>query len=148
MPVVRRNFEVLKRPQPSGTAPNTARGSASPQAERRRCPRWKAYVPVFVYGHSLDQLPFYEQAYSASVSDLGALLILTTAVPAGEKLLLTNKITQAEQECRVARVGRRDGPSVEIAVEFTGVAPDFWRVTAPPRRANPVLIASHQRETR
>jgi hypothetical protein len=101
-----------------------------------------------VYGHALDQPPFYEEAYSADVSDLGGLLVMTMPVAAGDKLLLTNKVTQAEQECRVTRVGPRDGPSVEVAIEFTAAVPDFWRLMAPPRQANPISIAARQREAR
>jgi hypothetical protein len=107
---------------------------AEPHAERRRSPRWGALIPVFVYGHTglSGQAPFFEEAYSVVVSDCGALLIMTTDVPVGEKLLLTNKSTELEQECRVASAGRRDGPSIEIAVEFDTFAPHFWRITAPP----------------
>ena len=120
---------------------------AEPRAERRRSPRWSAHVPVFVYGHTgtEGQTPFHEEAYSVIVSDRGALLIMTTAVPVGEKLLVTNKATETEQECRVANVGRRDGPSIEIAVEFTAVAPQFWRITAPPRRASSAEPLPHRK---
>jgi hypothetical protein len=78
-----------------------------PQGERRRTPRWKALIPVFVYGHSVDQQPFHEEAYSANVSEMGALLIMTATVRPGQALLLTNKVTQQEQACRVAHVGGR-----------------------------------------
>jgi len=105
-------------------------------------------VPVFVYGHVCGQTPFYEAAYSAVVSELGGLLIMTAAVPVGERLLLTNKVTQAELECRVAHLGRRDGPSVEVAVEFTAAAPQFWRVTAPPLRAAVLPPSFPQTKTR
>jgi hypothetical protein len=112
--------------------------------ERRRAARWKAHVPVFVYGHG-GQAPFHEDAYSAVVSDCGALLIMTTAVPIGEKLLLTNKVTQDEQECRVAGLGRRDGPSIKVAVEFIAPASQFWRLTAPPRPAASVVSTDQRR---
>jgi hypothetical protein len=111
---------------------------AKPSTERRRHPRWKVHVPVFVYGHAASQEPFHEEAYSVVISDSGALLIMTTLVPTGEKLLLTNKVTELEQECRVVNAGRQDGASVEIAVEFTSEAKDFWRITAGPRPASTV----------
>lgn len=119
-----------KRPQPPRSAP--------PRAERRRSPRWNAHVPVFVYGHAGAgaQQPFHEEAYSAVVSDRGALLIMTTEVPVGQKLLLTNKATELEQQCHVVRVGRRNGPSIAIGVEFDAAAPLFWRITAAPRSAS------------
>ena len=143
-----KNFDAPNRPPASGAVHGSGGKSVPPRAERRRGPRWKAHVPVFVYGHGCDQTPLYEEAYSAVVSDLGGLLIMTAAVPVGEKLLLTNKVTQAELECRVAHVGRRDGPSVEVAVEFTAAAPQFWRLMAPPRQVASVSPAGQHRKTR
>lgn len=143
-----KNFDAPNRPPASATVHGSGGMSAPPRAERRRGPRWKAHVPVFVYGHGPGQTPFYEAAYSAVVSELGGLLIMTAAVPVGEKLLLTNKVTQAELECRVAHLGPRDGPSVEVAVEFTAAAPQFWRVTAPPLRSASIAPADQHRKTR
>jgi ABC-type Mn2+/Zn2+ transport system ATPase subunit len=66
---------------------------------------------------------------------LGGLLVMSSTVRPGQVLLLTNKVTQKEQECRVAYVGGHDPQSLEVAVEFPVVAPDFWRLTAYPRAA-------------
>ena len=142
------NFDAPKRSQPAGTELANDRIPAPPQAERRRCARWNAHVPVFVYGHTFGQTPFHEDAYSAMVSERGALLIMSAAVPVGEKLLLTNRVTQADQECRVVHVGLRDGPSVEVAIEFTDAAPHFWRVTAPPRRVTSISPTEQHRQIR
>ena len=101
-----------------------------PVGERRRSPRRKASVPVFVYGHNPAQQPFHEEADSAVISELGGLLVMRSTVHPGQSLLLTNKVTQKEQECRVAYVGGHDPQSVEVAVEFPIFAPDFWRLTA------------------
>ena len=141
-----KQFNSPKRPAASGAVHES--DPAPPRADRRRCARWNAHVPVFVYGHTSDQTPFHEDAYSSVVSERGALLIMTTPVPVGEKLLLINKVTQADQECRIAHVGPRDGPSVEVAVEFTDAAPQFWRVTAPPRPVASVSPAEQHRKTR
>ena len=143
-----KQFNSPKRPAASGAVRENDTTPAPPRADRRRCARWNAHVPVFVYGHAFSQEPFHEDAYSAVVSDRGALLIMTTAVPVGEKLLLTNRVTQAGQECRVVHSGRRDGPSVEVAVEFTDAAPQFWRVTAPPRRVASISPTEQHRKTR
>jgi PilZ domain len=108
---------------------------APSRAERRRASRWTAHVPVFVYGHAGGQAPFHEEAYSAVVSDRGALLVMTAPVLVGDKLLLTNKLTQLEQQCRVVSVGPGDGLGTQIGVEFSDAAADFWRITASPRPA-------------
>src|SRR5712692_9358365 len=114
--------------------------AATLRPERRRAPRWKAHVPVFVYGHDTGQAPFHEDAYSTVVSEHGALLNMTTAVRMGDKLLLTNEVTQDQQECRVTSVGQREGPSIPVAIEFTAPSSQFWRLTAPPRHAGSVLL--------
>jgi len=103
-------------------------------SDRRRSKRWRAYVPVFVYGHAADRQPFHEAAYSANVSALGARLIMEASVRPGQTLLLTNKVTQVEQPCRVAYVDSHDAQSVKVAVEFLRPAPDFWRIVSKPPR--------------
>ena len=120
---------------------------AAPKAERRRAPRWKVHVPVFVYGRNRADQPFHEDAYSAVVSDCGALLIMTTAMQIGDTLLLTNKSTEAEQECRVVNVGPPEDLSIAIAVEFTQDAPSFWRVTASPQSASALASIEPRQQT-
>ena len=51
-----------------------------------------------------------------------------------------NKITQVEQECSVISVGRREDPSVEIAVELTNPAAQLWRITAGPDRVSSAML--------
>ncbi len=143
-----KRIDAPKHFRPSGAVHESSAEPSPPRAERRRCARWNAHVPVFVYGHPSGQAPFHEDAYSAVVSERGALLIMSTAVPVGETLLLTNSVTQAGQECRVIQVGPRDGPSLRVGVEFTDAAPHFWHVTAQPRPAASVSPASELRKTR
>jgi hypothetical protein len=140
-----KSFDAPEQFRLSRSAKTNDRMPALARSERCRAARWKAHVPVFVYGHSASLAPFHEDAYSTVVSDCGALLIMTTAVPIGEKLLLTNKVTQDEQECRVAGIGRRDGPSIKVAVEFIAPASQFWRLMAPPRHAASVVSMNQQR---
>ncbi len=120
-------FDALKRVQKKETA-HPLKVAVPQKTERRRCPRWSANVPVFVYGHNSSRQPFHEEAYSANVSEAGALLVMKATVRPGQTLLVTNKLTQEEQECRVAYVSSRDPESVDVAVEFDGPTPDFWRV--------------------
>ena len=142
------SFDEPKRGRSSRSTKRSDLMPAAPRPERRRAPRWKAHVPVFVYGHDTGQAPFHEDAYSTVVSEHGALLIMTTPVPIGEKLLLTNETTQHEQECHVTSVGRREGPSIQVAIEFTAASSEFWRLTAPPRHAAAVLSPDQQRRVR
>jgi hypothetical protein len=92
---------------------------------------------VLVYGHLPDWSPFHEKASSLNVSAAGARLSMNTTVRPGQSLLLTNSVTQAEQECRVAYVARGELQSIEVAVEFLRPSPDFWHVIAAPRPTTP-----------
>jgi hypothetical protein len=124
-----RIFDALKRAQQSS---GSSREAGALPVERRRSARWSAHVPVFVYGHTPGLTPFHEEAYSTNVSALGARLVMMATVRPGQTLLLTNKMTQAEQECQVAYVAGHDPQTVQVAVEFPKLAPDFWRLTNPP----------------
>lgn len=140
-----RIFDALKRAQQSSA--KTEPGAA-PQPERRRSGRWGAHVPVFVYGHTPGQTPFHEEAYSTNVSALGARLVMMATVRPGQTLFLTNKITQVEQECRVAYVAGHDPQTVEVAVEFPQLAPDFWRITSGPIKPGPAVSSPGSRKRR
>ncbi|HEX4642692.1 MAG TPA: hypothetical protein VH161_04465, partial [Candidatus Acidoferrales bacterium] len=62
----------------------------------------------------------------------GALVLLAGKVTKGQKLALTNRATQLEQECRVASIGAQSGGKTQIGVEFLQPSPDFWRISFPP----------------
>jgi hypothetical protein len=108
---------------------HSSTGLRSGWGERRRSRRWKALVPVFVYGHGDGIEPFHEEAYAAVVSDNGGLLVMTTSVQLGHTLLITNRATQEEKEARVAFIGTLEPDQAAVAVEFKEPAPDFWRLT-------------------
>ena len=122
-----RIFDAIKHVQ-HNKHPGPEKLAVPPKAERRRCPRWSAHVPVSVSGHSADHQPFREEAHSAVVSELGGLLVMTASVHPGDRLHLTNKVTQLQQECRIAHVSGSDPGTIEVAVEFAQLAPDFWQV--------------------
>ena len=109
----------------------TGSGGETTLAEpgHRRSVRWKAFIPVFVYGYGSGQEPFHEEAYSAVVSETGGLLVMRACVQPGHLLLVTNRATQEERECRVAYVGAREPNQWAVAVEFVEPAATFWRLT-------------------
>lgn len=120
--------------------------------ERRRSERRATLVPLFVYGHPPDQEPFHELAYSKLVNDRGALLVMTTAIRPGCSLMLVNQATGLERECRVVRVGDKEGPSVEVAVELAVPSWQFWRLIQPSRldtttTINETAVRSYKRST-
>ena len=58
----------------------------------------------------------------------GGLLLLKHEVDNGEMLVLTNPLTQEEQECRVVYLGEPIEKGQRVGVEFLTPAPRFWGV--------------------
>lgn len=95
--------------------------------DRRRSERTVLRVPVLIYGHTLGEEPFHEEATTLQISAHGGLLALASSVKVGQKLLLTNNLTQEEQQCEVIRFRPRHRQKVVVAVEFARPTPGFWR---------------------
>ena len=89
-------------------------------------------IPVYVYGHGQEKEPFHEEAHTLHVNANGALLLLSVPVRKGQKLLLTNSLTQQEQDCRVVFIGTRRSRTVEAGVAFPLTNPEFWQLPTPP----------------
>ncbi len=66
----------------------------------------------------------------------GGLLLLGTPLHKGQRLLLTNKVTQADQECCVVFVGQWHTRTLETGVAFSAPNPDFCQLPTPPEFGN------------
>ncbi len=132
-----RIWDALKQAQQQKDAHDASPGAGiQDQAEdRRRSEHFALEVPLFVYGHTVSEEPFYEETISVEVSSHGGVLILQAPVKTGQKLLLTNKLTQKEIECKVVHVLPVDQQKVYVGVAFAEAALDFWRLA--PQRAEP-----------
>lgn len=95
--------------------------------DRRRDDRAPLHVSLFVYGHGANEEPFHEETKSLRVNSYGALLTLATHVIPGQRLLLTNKSTKQERECRVVYIGHRVMERLDVGVAFVHPAPGFWQ---------------------
>ncbi|MGA8142529.1 MAG: PilZ domain-containing protein [Candidatus Acidiferrales bacterium] len=95
-------------------------------ADRRRSKRWEQPVPVLIYGSDSEKQPFHEETETADINDDGCSFTIVTAVAKGQRLFLVNMLNDAERECRVVQAGQRSRGKAQIAVEFSGAAPDFW----------------------
>ena len=62
--------------------------------ERRRSDRLWVYLPVLVYGRTVESEPFHEGTEALRVNAGGGLITLTTPVRCGQRLLLINKVNQ------------------------------------------------------
>lgn len=98
-------------------------------AERRRSSRTSLYVPLFVYGYSSAEEPFYQETNSLEVNANGGLLHLRgdANVRRGQKLLVMNRLTKEEQECYVVTLAKRPKhEDLRVGVAFAKAAPGFW----------------------
>src|SRR5579863_6236303 len=125
-----RIFEALKHAQlvrAGKVQPKPPAADAVEIPNRRRSRRRPLDIAVYVYGHGPGKEPFHEEAHTLNVNANGALLLLSVPVEKGQRLLLTNQLTQREQDCRVVFLGTRHSRTVETGVAFTHTNPAFWQ---------------------
>ena len=60
------------------------------------------------------------------------MLLLSVPVKKGQKLHLTNSLTQQEMDCQVVYLGTRRSRTVEAGVAFPETNPHFWQVHPAP----------------
>jgi len=130
-----RIFEALKNAQlvrDGKYLPSPPSKDAIETPDRRRSRRWALDIRVYVYGHGPSKDPFHEEAHTLHVNANGALLLLSVPVRKGQKLLLTNTLTQQEQDCRVVFLGTKRSRTVEAGVAFPETNPGFWHIPMVP----------------
>lgn len=130
-----RIFEALKHAQslradkPEPSPP----GADAPEVpDRRRSRRLALDISVYVYGYGPEKDPFHEEAHTLNVNANGALLLLSVPVQKGQTLLLTNQLTQQEQDCRVVFLGTKHSRTVETGVAFPRKNFEFWQTHSTP----------------
>jgi len=133
--IMSRIFEALKHAQSVRAGKALAEPPVADVVEipnRRRSRRKPLDIAVYVYGHEPGTEPFHEEAHTLKVNANGALLLLSVPVEKGQTLLLTNQLTEQEQDCRVVFLGARYSRTVEAGVAFPQTNPDFWQMHPPP----------------
>lgn len=101
-------------------------------ARHRRSMRVLLSVPITVVGESADRRKFEEETRTLVVNAHGALIALGMAVANGQILVISNKATQASQECRIVYLGTPQGGKTQMGVEFVNPTPSFWQIDFPP----------------
>ena len=104
------------------------------QTERRarRSKRVKLALSVLVHGKTSAGEAFRELTGTLSLSAHGGLLALAANVQKEQTILVENRNTRKEQECRVAYIGPSQNGKYLVGFEFIGAATDFWRIYFPP----------------
>src|ERR1700676_58708 len=134
-----RVFEALKQAELAETKRREGQNVPSvPTAKpnRRRTQRVRAKIPLFVYGYTLKDSPFCEEASTTEINAHGGSILMQTPVRPGQLLLLTNKINQKTHQCLVLSVAARLGNSTVVAFEFLSPSPQFWRTSIQKPAAN------------
>lgn len=94
----------------------------------RRSSRVFARIAVRAMGKDADGRKFREDSHTIVVNAHGALLYLQKPVGLGSELLLSNPISDDEQECRVVYLGETSDKGTRVGVEFLSPSPHFWGV--------------------
>jgi hypothetical protein len=99
----------------------------------RRTTRLPLRVPLLVYGRN-RKTTIREETATNLVNAHGGLIALAGWVQMGEKLVVVNKTTQEEQECRVTYIGPKQAGERKVGIAFLRSSPNFWGLDFPPSR--------------
>jgi len=127
--VVSKIWKFLKEADPHTLVGGPAEGVreyGGRDPERRRSSRLWVYLPVLVYGRTIESDPFHEGTEALRVNAGGGLITLTTSVRCGQRLLLINKVNQKEHECHVVAERSKYLERTAVVIGFQEPVPDFW----------------------
>ena len=126
---------------PKSSPPATVSKSQVPNAPsaptiKRRSSRVAIAMPVEVFGQQANGKVFREETRTTVVNAHGALLVLSSAVEIKASVLLINKKTNLEAQCRVISYVKTEKSKAELGVEFVNPQPRFWGIAFPPEDWN------------
>jgi hypothetical protein len=99
--------------------------------ERRRSYRVLLRVRASIHV-ALQGKPVSFETVTLSVSNHGALVVLSQNLPCDTRLVLEHSGTKERVACKVARLAREMPEGFHIPLEFDSPAPNFWRIAFPP----------------
>lgn len=88
-------------------------------------------MPVFIFGRSIFHETFSEATRMLSVNAYGGAVALGVRVEKGQNILIVNRMTRQEKECRVAHVGALQDGKWTVGLEFAEPQTNFWRIHFP-----------------
>jgi hypothetical protein len=103
-----------------------------PDRPLRRSKRLLLSVQVHVFGQDIFLESFNEFTHMLSVNAHGGAFALAARVKKGQSLLIVNKSTREEQECRVVDVGSLQDGKWTVGVELVEPVSNFWKINFPP----------------
>lgn len=112
---------------------DTSQSGKPEYSDQRRSSRMFTRIPVRASGKDVEGRKFRENSQTIVVNAHGGLLYLHESLGVGFDLVLSNPVTEEEQECRVVYVGDTSERGTRIGIEFLVPCPHFWGVDfAPP----------------
>ncbi|MGD0906731.1 MAG: hypothetical protein ABSA96_04060 [Candidatus Acidiferrales bacterium] len=93
-------------------------------------------MPVEIFGQASDGKVFREETRTLVVNAHGGLLVMTSFPVVKPSILLVNKKTRMEVQCRVIFQKETEQGKGEMSVEFVDPQPRFWGIAFPPEDWN------------
>ncbi len=97
----------------------------------RRSKRLVLSIRVHVFGQDIFQESFSEFTHMLSVNAHGGAVALAARVRAGQSILVVNKSTGEEQECRIVDVGALQDGKWTVGIELVEPVSNFWKMHFP-----------------
>ena len=126
----KRDEPTLNSPENSGSAP-LHKGVAH-STMGRRSSRVMIEVPVEVIGQTGNGLVFREETRTIAVNAHGALLNSAMSLDITSTIVVKNKKTNDEVQCRVIFRRETQQGRADMGIEFIAAHPTFWAITFPP----------------
>lgn len=89
-------------------------------------------MPVEVVGKNVNGKSFRQETRTTVVNAYGGHLTLSTTAEIEPSILLINKKTGTEAQCRVVHQKRIGSGKYELGIEFVAPQPRFWGIAFPP----------------
>jgi len=97
----------------------------------RRSKRLGLSIPVHIFGQDVFRESFSEFTRMLSVNAYGGSLALAARVEKDHRILLVNKSTGQERECRIVYVGSMQNGKWTVEIEFAEPVDNFWKINFP-----------------
>jgi hypothetical protein len=114
----------------SGSAP--LRKGVAHSTMGRRSSRVMIEVPVDLIGRTANGLVFREETRTIVVNAHGALLNSAMSLDITSTIVVKNKKTNDEVQCRVIYRRETQQGRADMGIEFIAAHPTFWAITFPP----------------
>jgi len=95
---------------------------------QRRSSRVFTRIAIRAQGKANDGRKFRESSHTIVINAHGGLIYLQHEMELGAELVLTNPITEEDQECRVVYLGDTSEKGTRVGVEFLSPSPHFWGI--------------------